>query len=136
VTAQELPAREVVQVEGHIIDSLILAKILDVILAAGGDYRMLDVDIGLPLGRCFARPALPPDRQALMLDDGEALAFCANSVVVGRAVVMPTCPPRVGRALENWGFEPVECEVSEFLEAGGGCRCPTLALDVELGWAT
>jgi lysine-ketoglutarate reductase/saccharopine dehydrogenase-like protein (TIGR00300 family) len=46
VTAKELLAREVVQVEGHIIDSLILAKILDVILAAGADYRMLDVDIG------------------------------------------------------------------------------------------
>jgi lysine-ketoglutarate reductase/saccharopine dehydrogenase-like protein (TIGR00300 family) len=39
-------ATEVVEVEGHIIDSLILAKVMDVILAAGADYRMLDVDIG------------------------------------------------------------------------------------------
>ncbi len=37
---------EVVEVEGHIIDSLILAKVLDVILDAGADYRMLDVEIG------------------------------------------------------------------------------------------
>ncbi|HEX7277581.1 MAG TPA: TIGR00300 family protein [Acidimicrobiales bacterium] len=37
---------EVVEVEGHIIDSLILAKILDVILDAGADYRLLDFDIG------------------------------------------------------------------------------------------
>jgi lysine-ketoglutarate reductase/saccharopine dehydrogenase-like protein (TIGR00300 family) len=37
---------EVVEVEGHIVDSLILAKVLDVISNAGGDYRMLDVDIG------------------------------------------------------------------------------------------
>ena len=37
---------EVVEVEGHIIDSLILAKVMDVILAAGADYRVLDVDIG------------------------------------------------------------------------------------------
>jgi lysine-ketoglutarate reductase/saccharopine dehydrogenase-like protein (TIGR00300 family) len=37
---------EVVEVEGHIIDSLTLAKVMDVILAAGADYRMLDVDIG------------------------------------------------------------------------------------------
>jgi lysine-ketoglutarate reductase/saccharopine dehydrogenase-like protein (TIGR00300 family) len=37
---------EVVEVEGHIIDSLILAKVLDVILDAGADYRMLEVDIG------------------------------------------------------------------------------------------
>ena len=39
-------ASEVVEVEGHIIDSLILAKILDVIIDAGADYRILDVDIG------------------------------------------------------------------------------------------
>jgi len=39
-------AREIVEVEGHIIDSLILAKVLDTILGAGADYRMLDVDIG------------------------------------------------------------------------------------------
>ncbi|MGH9070878.1 MAG: TIGR00300 family protein [Acidimicrobiales bacterium] len=37
---------EVVEVEGHIIDSLILAKVLDLILAAGCDYRNLEVDIG------------------------------------------------------------------------------------------
>jgi lysine-ketoglutarate reductase/saccharopine dehydrogenase-like protein (TIGR00300 family) len=41
-----MAASEVVEVEGHIIDSLILAKVLDVILDAGADYRMLDVDIG------------------------------------------------------------------------------------------
>ena len=39
-------ASEVVEVEGHIIDSLILAKVLDVILAAGADYQVLDVEIG------------------------------------------------------------------------------------------
>lgn len=38
--------REVVEVEGHIIDSLILPKVLDLILAAGCDYEVLDVDIG------------------------------------------------------------------------------------------
>ncbi|MGI8757815.1 MAG: TIGR00300 family protein [Acidimicrobiales bacterium] len=39
-------AAELVEVEGHIIDSLILAKILDLIVAAGADYRMVDVEIG------------------------------------------------------------------------------------------
>src|SRR5580698_17577 len=37
---------ELVELEGHIIDSLILAKVLDLILGAGADYRMLDVDVG------------------------------------------------------------------------------------------
>jgi lysine-ketoglutarate reductase/saccharopine dehydrogenase-like protein (TIGR00300 family) len=46
VTLRDFPAREVVEIEGHIIDSLTLAKVLDLILGAGGEYRMLDVDIG------------------------------------------------------------------------------------------
>jgi N-dimethylarginine dimethylaminohydrolase len=70
--------------------------------------------------------------EPLVLDDDQALAFCANSVVVGSTVVMPSCPPPVGRRLEAWGFEPVVCPVDEFLKAGGGCRCLTLALDVDL----
>ena len=39
-------ATEIVEVDGHIIDSLILAKILDVILEAGAEYELLDVRIG------------------------------------------------------------------------------------------
>ena len=39
-------ATEVVEVEGHIIDSLILAKVLDTIVDAGADYRIVDVQIG------------------------------------------------------------------------------------------
>ena len=74
--------------------------------------------------------ALVPE--PLVLTDDEALSFCANSVVVDRTIVMPTTPARVGRQLEAWGFDVVECAVGEFLKAGGGCRCLTLALDTVL----
>ena len=37
---------EVIEVSGHIIDSLLLAKVLDLILEAGADYRVVDVEIG------------------------------------------------------------------------------------------
>jgi N-dimethylarginine dimethylaminohydrolase len=70
--------------------------------------------------------------EPLWLHHDEALTFCANSVVVGTTVVMPATPVRVGRQLEAWGFDVVTCDVSEFLKAGGGCRCLTLALDVAL----
>src|SRR5437763_2403098 len=39
-------ATETFEVEGHIIDSLILAKVLDTILDAGAEYRIVDVEIG------------------------------------------------------------------------------------------
>lgn len=80
-------------------------------------------------GRAVVEALVP---EPLWLEDEEALAFCANSVVVGTSVVMPSTPPRVGRQLEAWGFDVVESPVNEFLKAGGGCRCLTLALDVTL----
>lgn len=83
-------------------------------------------------GRAVVEALVP---EPLWLEDDEALAFCANSVVVGTTVVMPSCPPRVGRILEGWGFDVVESPVGEFLKAGGGCRCLTLALDVDLAGA-
>lgn len=72
-----------------------------------------------------------PERLELRLD--EALALTANAVVVGTTIVMTACPARVGRQLEAWGFDVVVVDVSEFVKAGGGVRCLTLALDVSLG---
>ena len=82
-----------------------------------------------PYGRRVVENLVP---EPLWLDDDEALAFVANSVVVDRTVVMPSVPVRVGLQLEAWGFDVVHSPVDEFLKAGGGCRCLTLALDVEL----
>lgn len=83
-------------------------------------------------GRAVIERLVP---EPLWLEDDEALAFCANSVVVGSTIVMPSTPPRCGRQLEAWGFEVIESPVDEFLKAGGGCRCLTLALDVTLSEA-
>ena len=58
----------VVQVEGHIVDSLILPKILDVIVDSGADYRMLDFS----LGRSHTDPSHA--RIELVVDDELLLA--------------------------------------------------------------
>ncbi len=76
-------------------------------------------------GRRLVEARVP---EPLILTPEEARAFCANSVVVGDRVIMPSCPPRVGRILEGWGFTVAECDVSEFLKAGGACKCLTLAV--------
>ena len=39
-------ATELVELEGHIVDSLILAKVLDVILDAGADYDIVEFNVG------------------------------------------------------------------------------------------
>ncbi len=68
--------------------------------------------------------------EPIVLEADEALAFCANSVVVGDVIVMPACSPRLERELNAAGFRVTVCPVDEFLKAGGGVRCLTLALDV------
>ena len=80
-------------------------------------------------GRAALQRLVP---EPLVLELDEALTFCANSVVIDKTIIMPACPPRVGRILESWGFEVCVSPVGEFLKAGGGVRCLTLALDVNL----
>jgi N-dimethylarginine dimethylaminohydrolase len=81
-------------------------------------------------GRTVVERLVP---EPLVLELDEALTFCANSVVIGTNMVMPNCPARVGRVLESWGFDICVSPVTEFMKAGGGVRCLTLALDVRLG---
>jgi len=38
--------RSVVHIAGHIIDSLILPKILDIIISLGAEFQILDIHIG------------------------------------------------------------------------------------------
>ena len=76
--------------------------------------------------------ALVPE--PLVLTEEEALStFAANSVVVGRTVIMPACPDRVRAQLEDWGFEVVVVDVSEFHKGGGSIRCLTNPVDLRIG---
>jgi N-dimethylarginine dimethylaminohydrolase len=77
--------------------------------------------------------------EPLVLTEEEALTtFCANSIVIpkksgGATIVMPACPDRVRVQLEEWGFEVVIVDVSEFHKAGGSIRCLTNPVDVRIG---
>ena len=104
---------------------------LDLTFCPLDDRRAIVAPGGWDRYGCRVVEALVPE--PLVLEDHEALTFTANSVVVGSTVHMPSCPPRVGRQLEGWGFDVAVHDVGEFLKAGGACRCLTLALDVDLG---
>jgi len=104
---------------------------LDITFCPLDDRRALVVpDAWDSYGQRVMRELVP---EAIVLDADEAAMFSANSVVVGTNVVMPSCSARVGRQLEAWGFDVAVADVGEFLKAGGGVRCLTLALDVTLG---
>jgi arginine dihydrolase len=82
-----------------------------------------------------ARKLLGLVPEPLVLTEPEAMTFCANSIVVGRTVIMPACPDRVRARLEAWDFEVVVVGVPEFLKGGGAIRCLTNPLDVPVGRA-
>ncbi len=69
-------ATETVEVAGHIVDSLILPKILDLIVDAGVDYHLATVDIG--------RTNLDPSRAVIELahDDEAVLAALLERLAV------------------------------------------------------
>jgi N-dimethylarginine dimethylaminohydrolase len=104
---------------------------LDLTFCPLDDRRAMVAPLGWDRYGAKVMEALVPE--PLVLERDETLALFANSVVVGTTIVMPRCSPRVGAQLERWGFDVVVAPVHEFLKAGGGCRCLTLALDVRLG---
>jgi N-dimethylarginine dimethylaminohydrolase len=72
--------------------------------------------------------------EPLVITEEEALGtFCANSIVIGSTVLMPACPDRVRDRLEEWGFEVVLVDVSEFHKGGGSIRCMTNPVDLRIG---
>jgi N-dimethylarginine dimethylaminohydrolase len=76
--------------------------------------------------------ALVPE--PLVITEEEALTtFAANSIVIGRTVLMPACPDGARARLEEWGFDVVLADVSQFHLGGGSIRCLTNPVDVRLG---
>src|SRR4051794_24147911 len=104
---------------------------LDLAFCPLDDRRALVCPSALDADSAAALLGLVPE--PLVLSEEEALTFCANSVVVGRTVLMPACPPRVRAQLEAWGFDVVVVDVGEFHKGGGSIRCMTNPLDVVLG---
>ncbi len=76
--------------------------------------------------------ALVPE--PIVLTEQEALTtFAANSIVLDRTVVMPGCPDHVRARLEEWGFDVVVLDLSEFHKGGGSVRCLTNPVDIRIG---
>ena len=103
---------------------------LDITFCPIDDRRALIAPSGLSRASIRELTRLVPE--PIVLSDDDALRFAANSVVVGKNIVMPYVPVAAGRTLERLGFTVAECEMSEFTKAGGACRCLTLALDTTL----
>jgi len=56
----------------------------------------------------------------------EATHFSCNAVVIEREIVLPEGAPRLVAALQDRGYRCHELPMSEFIKAGGACKCLTM----------
>jgi N-dimethylarginine dimethylaminohydrolase len=68
------------------------------------------------------------DRLPNIIDvsEEEAMVFCCNSVVLDKDIVMPAGAPNLVAQLTERGYTCHTLEMSEFLKAGGACKCLTM----------
>ena len=68
------------------------------------------------------------DHVADLIDvvEGEARHFCCNAVVLDRDIVLPEGAPELVNSLTERGYRCHQLPMSEFLKAGGACKCLTM----------
>ncbi len=79
----------------------------------------------------YGRRVLDSHFDTLVVKEDEALRFACNAVVIDRHVVLPSGCPDLNAQLQARGYQPHAVEMSEFMKAGGACKCLTLFLDID-----
>lgn len=70
-----------------------------------------------------------PEESRIVLSESDAVNFAANSVNIGKVIVMNRATEQLKSDLQRRGYVIEEVGVSEFLKGGGACKCLTLRLD-------
>ncbi|MBI5435589.1 MAG: hypothetical protein HY937_00485 [Nitrosomonadales bacterium] len=93
----------------------------------------------LPEGRAiayekaFARTSVEALNHAfgeniIWVSEPDARNFACNAISIGQRVIMHRASAELKAALKQRGFEVIEADVSEFIKAGGACKCLTLEI--------
>lgn len=64
----------------------------------------------------------------IRVSDEDARNFACNAVSIGQNVILHKASAELKSALKRRGIEVIEADVSEFLKAGGACKCLTLEI--------
>src|SRR5436190_4622487 len=65
-------------------------------------------------------------RDLIDVAEEEAVHFSCNAVVLGREIVLPKGAPKLVTTLKDRGYTCHALPMSEFLKAGGACKCLTM----------
>lgn len=60
--------------------------------------------------------------------DEDAFLFACNCLVLGKNVIMPKVKYGTDKNVESYGFNVHQVDVSEFIKAGGACKCLSFIL--------
>jgi len=93
----------------------------------------------LPQGQAIAYKKAFARKSVAALDDAfrediiwvsetDARNFACNAIAIDRSVILHRASAELKSALKQCGFEVIEADVSEFLKAGGACKCLTLEI--------
>ena len=64
----------------------------------------------------------------IWVSEPDAKNFACNAISIDRSVIMHRVSAELQSALAQRGLEVIEADVSEFLKAGGACKCLTLEI--------
>lgn len=62
------------------------------------------------------------------IPEEEAKHFACNAVILDKHVIIPSGCDKTAEILRKLGFTPHQTDMSEFIKAGGACKCLTLKL--------
>lgn len=67
-------------------------------------------------------------RELIEVSPEEAEHFACNAIVLGREIVLAEGCPKLCEELSGRGYRPHPLPMTEFIKAGGACKCLTLLL--------
>ncbi len=66
--------------------------------------------------------------KVIWVSDEDARNFACNAVNIGHDIILYRASASLREALQQRGYTVIEIDVSEFMKAGGACKCLTLGL--------
>jgi N-dimethylarginine dimethylaminohydrolase len=83
--------------------------------------------------KAFARKSVEALNHAfgasiIWVSELDAKNFACNAVSIDQHIILPKVSAKMKSALAQRGFEAIEADVSEFIKAGGACKCLTLEI--------
>ena len=128
--------------DAHALDEIVRVMNVEAIgleLVSPHWYHLDTAFCPLPQGRALAYTKAFSEKSVAALNDAfganivwvsdeDAKNFACNAVAIGQTIIMHKASAELKAVLAQRGFEVIETDVSEFLKAGGSCKCLTLEI--------